>query len=290
MKELAERQLVHVNRWTFVKDQVLYFVGSILVIISALYALLFFPPFRIYRCFFWTMIFTLAIFIYLRAKSYYTVGLYPIYISFGSVFLGEILKTGWKKYLQPILIGIPVFLYIFLFNVAFSLKSPGYIIAHSKSYKGLGLLRWEDGKDHPLPQDFSDMLGWKELADKVDTIYSELSGNENTLILCDNYGQAGAINYYGKHVKDAAVSFNADYINWFNLEKRYDNLIRIKTSGNKANELKTSGPFFDRAGIGGAVTNPFAREYGTTIFVFRSANIDFRGRIQDEIEKTKKDH
>ena len=169
----------------------------------------------------------------------------------------------------------------------FSLKSPEYIIAHPTAYKDLGLLRWEDGKDHALPQDFADMLGWKELAYKVDTIYSQLPNSERTLILCDNYGQAGAINYYGKHVNKAAVSFNADYINWFNLEKKYDNLIRIKENDNKENELTTTSPFFDSAFIGGSVTNPLAREYSTTIFVFKKARIDIRARIQDEINKIK---
>jgi len=233
------------------------------------------------------MIFTLAIFMYLRAKSYYAIGLYPIYISFGSVFLGSILKTGWKKYWRWTLISIPVIFYILLFNLLFSLRSPEYIIAHSGRFKDLGLLHWEDGKDHVLPQDFSDMLGWKELAYKVDTIYSRLPASEQTLILCDNYGQAGAINYYGKNVKKAAVSFNADYINWFNLDKRYDNLIRIKSNENKDNELATSSPFFERASIGGSILNPLAREYGTTIFVFKKARIDIRGRIREEIDKTK---
>ena len=178
-------------------------------------------------------------------------------------------------------------LYILLFNLFFALKSPEYIIANAKAYKELGLLRWEDGKDHVLPQDFADMLGWKELAFKVDSIYMQLPTREQTLILCDNYGQAGAINYYAKHINKTAVSFNADYINWYNLDKRYDNLIRIKSNENKDNELKLSSPFFDSAGIGGSVTNPFAREYGTTIFVFKKARIDIRARIQNEIEETK---
>ena len=287
MKELAERQLVNVNRLTFLKEQLFYFIGSVVIIISALYALLFYPPFKIYRCFFWAIIFTLMIFIYFRAKSYYSIGLYPIYISFGAVFIEDILKTGWKKYLRVVLIIIPMLLYILLFNLFFALKSPEYIIANAKAYKELGLLRWEDGKDHVLPQDFADMLGWKELAFKVDSIYMQLPTREQTLILCDNYGQAGAINYYAKHINKTAVSFNADYINWYNLDKRYDNLIRIKSNENKDNELKLSSPFFDSAGIGGSVTNPFAREYGTTIFVFKKARIDIRARIQNEIEETK---
>src|SRR5690606_9983802 len=105
--------------------------------------------------------------------------------------------------------------------------SPEYIIRHNETYQKLGLLRWEDGKDHLLPQDFADMLGWKELAFKVDSVYLSMSNKEKTLILCDNYGQAGAINYYSKQ-KLQAVTFNADYIDWFDLSIPYEHLIRVK--------------------------------------------------------------
>ena len=71
-----------------------------------------------------------------------------------------------------------------MYNIFFPNKSPEYIINHRQTYQKLGLLRWEDGKDHELPQDFADMLGWKELAIKVDSIYSKLPGKEKTLILC----------------------------------------------------------------------------------------------------------
>jgi hypothetical protein len=287
MKELTERQLVNVNRLDFFKEQVFNFIGSFLIILAGVYALLFYTPFKKYRFFAWALVFTLAIFVYLRAKGYYAIGLYPIYISFGSVFLVEILKNGRQKYLQIAFFVIPVLCFIFFSHVFFSDQTPGYIIKNNKKYKDLGLLRWEDGKDHLLPQDDADMLGWKELAHLVDSIYSKFPKTEQTLILCDNYGQAGAINYYAKNVNHTAVSFNADYINWFDLTTRYDNLIRIKENDRKENELTTSRPFFDIAFIGGSVTNSLAREYGTTVFVFEKARIDIRNRIKQEIEKTK---
>jgi hypothetical protein len=79
-------------------------------------------------------------------------------------------------------------------------------------YRKLGLLRWEDGKDHDLPQDFADMIGWHELAKIVDDAYEPLPDKINTIVLCDNYGQAGAINYYSKFPEMHAVSFSTDYI------------------------------------------------------------------------------
>ncbi|MEA9411561.1 glycosyltransferase family 39 protein [Flavobacterium sp. PL02] len=288
MKELAETQLVNMDRVEFLKKQFLYFIGSSLVILSALYALLFYKPFEKYRFFFSSLIFTIIVFLYFKAKAYYAIGLYPIYIAFGAVYLSQILNSGKKRYLQPVFVIIPLLLFIPMYNLSFPNKSPEYIIKHPENYKKLGMLKWEDGKDHNLPQDYADMLGWKELARKTDSVYATIPNPEKkkTLVLCDNYGQAGAINYYTKQgIK--AVSFNADYINWFNLDIQYNNLIRVKEYHKNDDEMAETGPYFQTAIIADSITNKNAREYKTTIFVFTGAKIDINRRIVEEISKEK---
>jgi hypothetical protein len=286
LKQLAETQLVNVNRFDFLKNQLLFFIGSLIVIFSSFYALLFYKPFSRYKLFIFSIVFTLIAFLYFKAKDYYAIGIYPIYIAFGSVYLADILKDGWRKYLQPVVIAFPLLLFLPIYHVAFPNKSPEYIAQHSEYYKKLGLLRWEDGKDHVLPQDFADMLGWKELALKVDRIYVSLPNKNNTLILCDNYGQAGAINFYTKQ-KLKAVTFNADYIHWFDLSKKYENLIRVKEGEKVNSEMQETSPFFQHSILADSITNPYAREYGTAIFTFIGAKIDIRERIKDEIDEKK---
>ena len=287
MKELADTQLVKVDRLDFIKDQFFYFIGSVPVIIMSLYALVFYIPFKKFRLFFWTFVFTLLVFIYFKAKSYYSIGLYPVYISFGATYLGEKLINNWRKYLKPVFIAVPIIFYILLFDIVFSVKDPHYYIANRKKYQELGLLRWEDGKDHSLPQDFADMLGWKELARKVDVAYSELPNKEQTLILCDNYGQAGAINYYTQNKNIQAVSFNADYINWFKLDHKIENLIRVKEIESSNYELAETAPLFLSAYAADSITNSFAREYRTTILVFKKSRVNLNQRLKIELEKEK---
>jgi len=286
LKELADTQLVNVNSLDFLKSQLHFFIGSLIIIFASFYALLFYKPFKKYKLFFFSICFTLLVFIYFKAKDYYAIGIYPIYIAFGSVFIADILKNDWKKYLQPVAIAIPLILFIPVYDVAFPNKSPEYIIQNSEKYKKLGLLRWEDGKDHLLPQDFADMLCWKELAFKVDSVFLSLPNNSNTLILCDNYGQAGAINYYTNQ-KIRAVAFNADYLNWFDLTKMYENLIRVKRQSSAATELEETSPFFQNSMFAASIKNKYAREYGTSIFVFTGAKIDIRERIRSEINENK---
>lgn len=286
MKVLSETQLVNVDRAGFLKEQILFFIGSLFVILSALYALLFYKPFEKYKLFFASLIFTLVVFMYFKAKAYYAIGLYPVYIAFGAAYLSQVLQTGWKQYLKPVFVIIPILFFVPMYNLAFPNKSPEYIVKNPEKYKKLGMLRWEDGKDHDLPQDFADMLGWKELAKKTDSVYSLIANKKETIVLCDNYGQAGAINYYSKKgIK--AVSFNADYVNWFDLDIRYKNLIRIKTYEENSTEFQETGPFFQSSKIAGEITNKYAREYKTTIYVFTNAKININKRIEDEIKEEK---
>jgi hypothetical protein len=287
MKQLANTQLVNVNRWDFAKDQVFYFVGALPVLVTSLYALLFYEPFKKYRAFFWIFFFTLAVFIYFKAKSYYAIGLYPIYIAFGSAFLSSVLTTSWRKYLKPVILVVPLLFYIFLYHLVYTIQSPGEVIKKEQTYREYGLLRWEDGKNHALPQDFADMLGWKELALKVDSIYTQLPEDEYTFVLCDNYGQAGAINYYAKNKNIKAVTFNADYINWFNLDPKIENVIRVKVFEESKEELGLSSPFFNASSVAGSITNPLAREYKTTIFLFKNAKADINQRLKTELEEEK---
>ncbi|MGN7888270.1 glycosyltransferase family 39 protein [Dyadobacter sp. 22481] len=279
MKLLAETQLVNVNRADFLKEQLLFFIGSLFVIAAGLYGLLTYKPFAPYRLFFFSIIITLAAFTYLRAKGYYAIGIYPVYIAFGAVYIGSKVNVAW---LRGVFVLIPVALFIPLFNVAFPNKTPEQIAANPERYRKLGLLRWEDGKDHQLPQDFADMLGWRELAGKVDAAYTLMPDKAATLVLCDNYGQAGAINYYSK-TGVRAVTFNADYVDWFDLSKKYKHLIRVKSWHEREAEMKETGPLFATGFAADSVTNRYAREWGTTVFIFRDARIDINARIEKEI-------
>lgn len=287
MKELSETQLVHVDRWGFLRSQLMFFPGTYLLFIIGLYGLVKYPAFKNYRVFFWTFFFVLTIFLFFKAKDYYALGLYPIYFAFGSVYLSHLLdQKAWAKVLKPAILVLSFVLFLPLFFIAFPNKTPAYIVKHPEYYRKFGMLRWEDGKEHQLPQDFADMLGWSELARKVDSLYTTMPEGQNTLVLCDNYGQAGAINYYSK-LGIQAVSFNADYLNWFDLDIPYKNIIRIKNAPEVEKEFAETAPYFEKAHLAASIENQYAREYGTGIFSFIEAKLNVNERIRDEIEEEK---
>lgn len=161
----------------------------------------------------------MLLFIYFKAKSYYPMGLYPVMLAFGAVYLKKILNRGWKSYLRPVTIAVTLLLFIPIARVAFPMQAPGVIQQNAKRYKKFNLLCWEDGKNRLLPQDFADIIDWQELANKINMDCDQIADDYHTLVLCDNYRQAGAINYYSKHKNITAYCTNGDYYNWFLQDK-----------------------------------------------------------------------
>jgi len=277
MKELQETQLVHVDRMEFIKEQILFFFSSLLVIIAGFTSLFSYIPFARYRFLFFALLFTLALFIYLKAKGYYAIGLYPTFLAFGAVYLSHVLQQGWKIYLRAIPMAMIILLFIPLLKQTLPINTPSAYFKQGK------LHTWEDGKKHPISQDFADMLGWRELAKKVDSIYRKLPNKESILILCDNYGQAGAINYYTQVKGLKADSFTADYIDWIDLNREITTVIRIKELKN-INFTKDLSLFNEVVHVG-KIENKFARENGTQLILLTEPKLDLAKLLRREKAK-----
>lgn len=284
MQELATTQLIHVNRLEFLQTQPLFFMGWLPVIIAGWMALIFYRPFSNYRAFAWALPLTLALFTYLKAKAYYSIGLYPVYGLFGCVYLEQLLRHSWKKWMRPAIILLPLLAMLPLFPVLFPNKRPEEIIQNQEPYRRFGLLRWEDGKDHALPQDFADMLGWKEMTRIFDSVYQAMPHPEQTLVLCDNYGQAGAINYYTRH-RVRAYSFNADYLYWIPFDQPVKDVMLVRNEMDDDPERRNEKPLFDSVYRAARRIHPLARETVISFYVLLNARVDVNARIKAEAER-----
>nr|WP_315418204.1 glycosyltransferase family 39 protein [uncultured Pedobacter sp.] len=288
MKLLRATQLVHVNRIDFFIGQFLFFISSIFILLAGIGSLIFYKDFRKYSWIILTYIITLIVFSYFKAKDYYALGLYPVLLAFGAVYLSRVLEK--KPILTGLLFAFNIGTFIYLLPLLMPVYSPGDIIAHHKRFERVGALRWEDGKNHELPQDYADMQGWKELAALVDSAYGKVKDKSTLLIRADNYGQAGAINYYSKYKNINAVSYNADYLYWFNMDKPVKDLILIEWAGDEDPQRKREQPLFDKITKIGELKNPYAREKGAAVFLLEGAKKEVTGIIKSEIEEEKNDH
>lgn len=283
MRELTENQLVNTDLCQFLFQQLLFFIGSVYIILAGMWACLSYLPFRSYRFLTPAYLITMAVYVLLQGKAYYALGLYPVFIAMGSAFLEQqfaIKKLAWMK--APALI-LPLILFLPLIRIVFPIYTPEEMIQRKSMYQSIGLLRWEDGKEHDLQQDFADMLGWEEMANKVDLAYEEIGDQRHTLVYCDNYGQAGAVNYYSKYPSIKAVSFNADYINWFPIDTmEVKHMIMVKDIYDSDSTRSEEKDLFEEIYPSGTVLNPYAREKGTRIYILKNAKKNINKIIEAE--------
>lgn len=290
MKELAATQLDKINRVDFLKDQLLYYFNIIFIVLAGIIALLFYKPFTAFRWIIFGFIISIILFTWFRAKGYYAAGLYPVIIAAGCTYFSFVFNNGWKKYLKVLMVILPIALFSLTLKFAYPVLSPEQIIAKHEKFAKIGMLRWEDGLQHDLPQDFADMQGWKEMAALTDIAYARVKDKSALLIRADNYGEAGAINYYSKFKNINAVAYNADYLYWFKIDKPIKHVILIREPNEEDPQRKKERPFFGKITKIGEVRTPYAREKGASVFLLEDANIDINSRINSEIEEEKHDH
>ena len=200
MKVLKHNQLDNNTSIGFLRSQLMFFFGSLPLIAGASIALFTFKSFRNYRFIGITFVAVIALFAYMKAKGYYAIGIYPVMIAFGSVYIDSILTKKWKPVVLPLLIFFNLTIFLLILKVVYPIYTPSEIRQNAKAFERFGLLRWEDGKNHNLPQDFADMVGWREMAEKSLAAYNMIPADEreNTLVICFNYGEAGALNYFNR--------------------------------------------------------------------------------------------
>jgi hypothetical protein len=281
---LNKYQLVHVKLSDFFIAQILMNLDGFFTWSAGLLFLLFHKKFKTYRVLGYTWIAVMLILILAHGKHYYTLGLYTMLFAVGGYVLERYIRSKFILYANSMFIILST---LPLLPIGLPLLKHEQMLSYCKTLTDLGLdlpMRWEDGKVHPLPQDYADMIGWKELADKVIKTYQELPETEKRqcYIYAENYGQAGAIHFYGKKAGlPEVLSFNGSFVFWAP-EEIYDlrDLIYVN------DETHDLEPLFERINKVGEITNPYARESGLPVWLCIDPDQEFyilyRERAREE--------
>ncbi|TDH19783.1 glycosyltransferase family 39 protein [Segetibacter sp. 3557_3] len=227
MQELRETQLQYVQPFDFLKNQFLMHLPCFFVWVGGL-CWLFTRRGSRYALIGYTYLLVLLLLTFTNGKDYYTLGAYPMLFAAGGVWFELVTKrTLWLRYTAVAAILI---IFVAIIPVALPVWKPDALAAYYRK-TGLdrsGVLRWEDLRDHPLPQDFADMISWKELTDKMTTAYLSLpiQEREKTLVFCRNYAQAGAATYFGKQLPQVHTD-NASFLFWMPDQYNISNLLFV---------------------------------------------------------------
>jgi hypothetical protein len=214
----------------------------------------------------------LVTFITLRGKNYYLASIYPMLFAAGAVGFEKI-TSGWWRWSRAIYVLMIAGSAIILAPTVSPILSPENAIAYQQKL-GLEPPRAENQSSGPLPQYFADEFGWREMAEETARIYNSLSQEERarTAIFANNYGEAGAIDFFGPRVGlPKAICNHQSYWLWGPRDYDGDIVIVLGSDGTGDRE------HFRNVEAAGHAQHPYSRrDEHFDIFLCRGLNGDFR--------------
>jgi hypothetical protein len=158
---------------------------------------------------------TLAEFLVLHGKSYYLAPAYPMLFAAGGVAVERVFAAR-LKWLKPVLLGSIFLTGALCAPLALPILPPAKLVAYMQAIH-LEPPRTETSHTAALPQLFADQFGWEQMAGSVAHVYHHLQPEDRkrTAIFCQNYGEAGAIDFFGPKLGlPPAISGHQNYFLW----------------------------------------------------------------------------
>jgi hypothetical protein len=169
-----------------------------------------------YRALGWAWLFTAAAILIMNPRVYYLWPAFPILFAAGGVRWEIWLAQPRWNWLRVVYPALMIVMGILLSPLAIPVLPPETFIRYTQAMH-LEQPRVETHKLGPLPQLFADQFGWDEMAATVASVYNNLPPDirPKTAIFGQNYGQAGAIDFFGpRYGLPKAISGHQNYFLW----------------------------------------------------------------------------
>jgi len=221
---------------------------------------------KAFRAFGWAFVITIAFFLLTHGKDYYSAPAYAMLLATGAVATEQVLTSpgfrliNLQKVLKPacfawLIAGVGLLLPLVLpvLSIEAFIRYQSYLPVQpaktERSFIGA-----------TLPQYYADEFNWPEMVAKVAQVYHSLPPDEQarTAIFCHNYGDAGAIDFFGpQYGLPKAISGHQNYFLWG--PRNYTGEIVILIGEREADVRKE----FESVTVAATQNNPYAFWYET---------------------------
>jgi len=229
MGDLRSAQLGRMTASGFLLEQLRQGPTTIVAVVG-LGALLYWRGFERYRLLGTAAGTVLVLLLLLHGKGYYLGPDYPVLYGAGAVALEAVGGRVWRPVVRWGTVTALVAYAGMLLPLGLPILKPPVM---ERYLEALGI---EDAADtnigvrERIPQDYGDMLTWRTMVDSVASAYRTLTAEEqrNATILARNYGEAGAIDFYGPaHGLPKAVAIVGSYWFWGPGDRPGDPLLAV---------------------------------------------------------------
>jgi hypothetical protein len=189
---------------------------NMIIALSGLIYLLFHrsaKPFRIFGWIFLTVYLVLAV---QKSKPYYMNPDYFVLMAAGGWAVESFIQRHRMNWIRPVVLILVVFFGAISAPFAIPILHVEDFIAYQK-FLGANPPQQERHTMGILPQFFADRFGWENMVKTVTSVYNTLTPEQKDecTIYATNYGEAGAINYYGRRWGlPHAISEHNNYYLW----------------------------------------------------------------------------
>jgi 4-amino-4-deoxy-L-arabinose transferase-like glycosyltransferase len=167
----------------------------------------------------WTCVAAFVLLLLLRGKAYYLGPIYPTLFAAGAVALERRLmrqpvrRTRWMVR-GAVMAALALYGLVTL-PFGLPILAPNTMARYARALGGIGTTTNTGGR-LAIPQDYADMLGWARQAATVAAVVDHLPADRRAeaVLLAANYGEAGALDFYGPRLHlPPVVSAAGSY--WF---------------------------------------------------------------------------
>jgi hypothetical protein len=202
----------------------------------------------------WTYCFLLAEFLILRGRIYYLAPIYPMLFAAGATAIEEWIESWGKNWVKVAVLTPLVFGGLVAAPLALPILPLDAAAAYAKFWD-VDRVQVEKEPSGKLPQMYADMMGWPQQAETVAAVFRSLPADDQSrvAILAKNYGQAGAIDYFGPALgMPHAISGHNNYFLWGPQQYTGEVVIAV---GMSLEDLK---PIFGEINLAVTINNEYA--------------------------------
>jgi hypothetical protein len=194
-----------------------------------------------------------------NSKPYYLGPAFPVLLAAGALVVEGLSEARRRRWVRPALLVLLATGGALTAPLAIPVLPVETFIRYQRAL-GVTPSAGEKSRLGPLPQHFADRFGWHELTSEVARVYDALPAEEraNAEIVTRNYGEAGAIDYYGRrHGLPPARSPHNSYYFWGPGRERPSVVILV---GWSTEELAA---FWAQVEAAGRIESPYAMPFET---------------------------
>lgn len=251
--------------------------------LAGLAAFFFWERLKPYRVLGWSYLVSYTVFFALHGKNYYLAPIYPLLLAAGAVVIEACIERSRQVWMKPALVTVFLAAGAYFAPIVVPVLPPEEFLSYMK-YLPMKVPHMEHAHAAALlPQWYADQFGWQEIVAETVQAWNRIPTEQRVDcgILAQNYGQAGAIDFFGpRYGLPPALSGHQTYFLWGPRGYSGNCMIVI---GDRKEKLET---LFEHVELVGESTDhPYALERQIPVFICKTSKFGSLTQVWPKVKK-----